>query len=128
MDKTFVCNCKVKYIRPKYKNLKDCLEDDNNTYIGRGGIVFVDNERYPKKDSVWANPYKVDKDGDLNEVLKLYKKYIKNKIKEGLDISELLGKNLYCWCVLEPTKYNKNDKKICHGQVLLKLLKKSLKK
>jgi len=125
MDKTFLCNCKVKFIRPKYQNLKDCLEDDDNIYIGRGGIVFVDNERYPKKDSVWANPYKVDKDGDLDEVLKLYKKYIKNKIKkENLNISELLNKNLYG---LEPTKYNKNDKKICHGQVLLKLLKKSLK-
>jgi hypothetical protein len=39
-------------LRPKYKNLKEWCEDKNNVYIRRGGIVFIDNERYPKSDSV----------------------------------------------------------------------------
>ena len=125
MSKTTVCNCKVAYIRPEYENLKDCLSHKKNVYIGRKGIVFIDKERFPKKDSVWANPYKADKDGTLKEVLKKYEKYIRKKIiDENLDINELSGNNLYCWCVDKPTRYNpKNeDKIICHGQILLKIL------
>ena len=123
MEKTTVCNCKVAYLRPQYANLKECLKDENNIYIGRKGIVFIDKERFPKKDSIWANPYKEGKDGTLNEIVKKYKNYIKIKImNENLNINELSGKNLYCWCVETPTTYYDNDKIICHGQILLELL------
>ena len=44
-----VVNCKVKYIRPKYNNLKEWFDDyENNYYIGRVGIVFINKERFPK--------------------------------------------------------------------------------
>jgi len=44
-----VVNCKVKYIRPKYNNLKEWFDDyENNYYIGRAGIVFINKERFPK--------------------------------------------------------------------------------
>ena len=123
LKKTYVCNCKVKYIRPVYDNLKDCLEDEENIYIGRKGVVIIDKNRYPKKDSVWANPYKVGKDGDLEEVLEKYKKHINKKIKEeDLDLDELLGKNLCCWCVEKPTRYKKDREIVCHGQILLNML------
>lgn len=133
MDNTFVCNSKVSYIRPQFQNLKECLECKQNVYIGRAGIVFVTNkdgkkERFPKNNSVWANPYKVGKDGDINEVLSKYKTYILDKIEnENLDILELKDKNLYCWCVNKPTKYDKYEEKICHGQILLRILYKKLK-
>ena len=82
---------------------------------------------FAKVDSVWCNPYKVGKDGDLKEVLSKYKKHIIEKIeKENLNILELKDKNLYCWCVENPTKY-KESNKICHGQILLRLLYKKLK-
>ena len=62
-------NVKVAYIRPKYKNLEKWCDDKNNAYIGRSGIVFITKngkkERYPKNDSIWANPFKVGKDGEL---------------------------------------------------------------
>ena len=35
-------NCKVKFIRPQYKNLKEWVENENNVYIGRAGVVFID--------------------------------------------------------------------------------------
>lgn len=44
-----VVNVKVAHIRPKYNNLKEWMEDENNEYVGRGGVVFVNGERFPKE-------------------------------------------------------------------------------
>ncbi len=113
-----VVNVKVAYIRPKYNNLEEWCSDKNNVYIGRGGVVFIDGSRYPTKSSIWANPYKVDKDGDRDKVIRKYKKYIKEEIASGnIKVEALLAlkhKTLGCWCAPEA----------CHGDVLLKLIKK----
>lgn len=84
-----------------------------------------------KKILFWANPYKVGKDGDLENVLWDYKEYIIDKIKkENLDILELKDKTLYCWCVEEKKTYDDNcidpSKCVCHGQILLRLLHKKI--
>ena len=34
-DITKVVNCKVQYIRPEFKNLKEWINSPNNVYIGR---------------------------------------------------------------------------------------------
>lgn len=111
-----VVNCKVKYIRPKYNNLKEWMDDPDNVYIGRKGIVFIDGKRFPSFSSKFANPYKVGKNGNRKEVIEKYKKYMSHKIeKDESLLSELLllkGKNLGCWCHPEA----------CHGDVLLKLI------
>jgi hypothetical protein len=113
-----VVNCKVKYIRPKYNNLKEWSEDPNNIYIGRAGIIFIDKERYPKKTSKFANPFKIGIDGNRDVVLNKYKSYIIDKLEsDKLLLSELLSynnKNLGCWCYPEP----------CHGDILLELIDK----
>jgi hypothetical protein len=119
-----VVNCKVKYIRPKYDNLKEWIQDKNNVYIGRSGIVFIYNkntknkERYPKKSSPFANPFKLKKDGDREEIIQKYKKHIIKKLDQDISLQKLLvsmeNKNLGCWCHPEP----------CHGDILLKLIKK----
>jgi len=130
---TKVVNCKVKYIRPLgFNNLKEWCENENNIYIGRKGIVFVDTdridengknikERYPKCNSIFANPFKVKKNQDnRKQTVGDYEEYIIKKIENENLFEELLsleGKNLGCWCK-EP------DKRVgCHGDVLLKLLK-----
>jgi hypothetical protein len=111
-----VVNVKVGHIRPEFDNLRDWMEDSNNIYIGRKGIVFVDKERFPKKDSKFCNPFKVGKDGTLEEVVVKFEKYMRKKIEDGeIKVSELLslkGKRLGCWC-----KPN-----LCHGDILLKLI------
>lgn len=112
-----VCNVKVAHIRPQYKNLKDWMADDNNVYIGRGRIVFIDGARYPKKHSMWANPYIIGVHGTRDEVLQKYESYIRNEIvQRGPLILHFLlkikGKNLGCWC--HPDK--------CHGDILLKII------
>ncbi len=128
-----IVNVKVANIRPKYNNLKEWMDDENNIYIGRKGIVFIDGIRFPKKDSLWCNPFKIPKSSkesktsderERNEVLEKYKVYIKNKLSlssseeiEGEKlINELLklkGKTLGCWC--KPEK--------CHGDILIELIK-----
>lgn len=116
-----ICNCKVEFIRPRYKNLKEWCEDENNEYIGRKGIVFIKNEegikeRYPKNNSIFYNPYKINKDGDRNEVIEKYKIYIINRLKNENDLlKELLklkNKNLGCWCYPER----------CHGDILKEII------
>ncbi|KAG0042963.1 hypothetical protein BGZ83_011989, partial [Gryganskiella cystojenkinii] len=67
-----VVNVKVAFIRPKYKNLKEWMDDPNNIYIGRRGVVFVDGERYPKQDSPWANPFKINAKTTRAQVLSQY--------------------------------------------------------
>lgn len=125
---TTVANVKVNYIRKcGYDNLEEWCSDPTNVYIGRAGIVFIkkDNgskERYPKVASVWANPFKVGKDGTLDEILAKYRSHITQKIKtEGLNLQELSGKNLGCWCV-ETCKTSNITPTVCHGQVLMDLL------
>lgn len=127
-DTTQVVNVKVKYIRPKYKDIKTWMENPENVYIARAGVVFVkkedgSQERWPKKNSVFANPYKVKKNADgsnnrLN-IIGLYEDHIINKIEsENLydELRNLKGKSLGCWC-------KESDKEVeCHGDVLVKLL------
>lgn len=114
-NQTQIVNVKVQNIRPEYKNLKEWMEDDNNVYIGRSGIVFIEGKRFPPKKSIWANPFKVQ--NNRNEtVIQLYEKYIRDKIENEYGVDELLklqGKTLGCWC----------KPKSCHGDVLLKLIK-----
>ncbi len=44
--------------------MRDWMNDENNIYIGRKNVVFVENietrkkQRFPQNDSLWANPLK----------------------------------------------------------------------
>jgi hypothetical protein len=111
-----IVNCKVKNIRPKYNNLKEWMNDKNNVYIARGGVMFIENKRFPSESSVFANPYKIGNDGTREEVIIKYRKYIIKKIEDNEELKnellELKGKNLGCWCYPE----------MFHGNVLLELI------
>jgi hypothetical protein len=112
---TIVVNVKVAHIRPRFANLRDWMADPANVYIGRGGVVFIDNKRFPSRDSKWANPYKITRDISRGEVLQLYREYIISKIqRENLyaELRGLRGKNLGCWCAPEQ----------CHGNILRELI------
>lgn len=91
------------------------MMDPQNVYIGRRGIVFIDNRRFPEKDSSWSNPFKVKKgvEGSREEAIRMYRDMILDRIASGQvsrkDFEQLQGKNLGCWCHPEP----------CHGDVLL---------
>ena len=111
------CNVKVQHIRPKYANLRTWCEDPQNVYIGRAGVVFIDGQRYPKQASVWANPFKIDKESmTRKEVCARYEAHIQEKLESDPDLVLALlglkGKQLGCWCVPEA----------CHGDVLVRLI------
>ena len=66
-----------------YNNLEEWCNDENNEYneyIGRKGIVFINNERYPKENSKWHNQFKI-KDNYTREMCIMdYKTFIIDKI------------------------------------------------
>jgi hypothetical protein len=112
---TTIVNVKVMHIRPKYNNLKEWMADTNNVYIGRRGVVFVDGQRYPAEDSVWANPFKVGKEYTREEAIRAYETHIRAKIERMNlwdQLDALRGKHLGCWCAPDA----------CHGDVIAKLL------
>ena len=83
--------------RPKY-----------DVYIGRA-------LNYPKAtfpESKWHNPFTVKQYG-LEASLKLFEIYMKKSPELMNSLHELKGKILGCWC----------KPKVCHGDVLIKLLK-----
>lgn len=96
MKTTVVDLHKVKGVRPDY-----------DIYIGRA------NHYQGFKKSKWANPYVVGKDGDLDEVLAKYARYVISRLDLLHALPELKGKRLGCWCVNEHR---------CHGDVLIELL------
>ena len=103
-------------IRPKYNNLKEWINDENNVYIGRHGRIFImeDGEKkiFHYHRSKWHNPYIPDKDHTLDEVLDLYSQHLDEMLKDESTAREFLqleGKNLGCWC--KPNK--------CHGDVII---------
>lgn len=113
-----VVNVKVKYLRPRYDNLEEWCQRKNHCYIGRRGIVFINKERYPKKDSPWCNPYKIGKH-TREEVLEMYETHLRELLEDEDTLDEfkqLKGKRLGCWCV-EPGKDIQ-----CHGHIILKVL------
>jgi hypothetical protein len=98
------------------------MGDPQNVYIGRGRIVFIDGKRYPPQDSIWANPFKVGKDGTLEEIIEKYEIYISQKLENEPELrrklEKLKGKTLGCWCLDNPETKNI----ICHGQILQHLI------
>jgi hypothetical protein len=122
-NETQVVNVKISNIKPQYKNLSEWMKKkDENVYIGRKQIIFIDGIRFPLYDSIWANPYKITENQSREQVLKLYLEYIEKKLESDNNLVEellkLKGKKLGCWCKPE----------CCHGDILVKLIEKYDKK
>lgn len=77
-----------------------CKKEKYDIYIGR-----------PFK---WCNPFVIGKDGNREEVIQKYKKWILNQSELLKDLHELRNKTLGCWC----------KPKNCHGDVLKELVEK----
>jgi hypothetical protein len=104
-----VVNVKCQYIKPEgYMSSSAWLEQKNHLYIGRN-VGYNPQWKWPK--SKWANPFKVGKDGTLDDVLEKYEKYVRENQELMDSLEELNGMTLGCWC--KPNG--------CHGVVLVKL-------
>jgi len=74
-----------------------CKLDEYDVYIGR-----------PSK---WGNPFVVGRDGDRETVIQKYRAWIMEQDELLVDLHELRGKRLGCWCAPQA----------CHGDVLAEL-------
>ena len=121
---TIVVNTTVGFIRPRYHDLGHWVQNPNNISIVRGGYVFVERLdrkfRFPKNDSIWANPFKLDKSDQESrtKAISSYRDYITKRLDKDPElVKELLklkGKRLGCTC--KPLA--------CHGDVLVELISK----
>ena len=67
---------------------------------------------YVGRPSKWGNPFKIGSDGDRAEVIGRYRTWVLDRIRAGrLDIVELEGRSLVCWCAPQP----------CHADELLEV-------
>ena len=86
---------------PKVLNQRTHGRPAGSIYIGR-----------PSK---WGNPWTLTSEGMRAEVIAKYEKWVCTRVENGtLDVSELRGKDLVCWCAPQA----------CHGDVLLRLANK----
>lgn len=124
-------------------DVKEWLRDEHNVYTGRSQRIFVhwkrplgDGESMPEgsyldkqgcvverfvlPESIWHNPYKVEKgkpfDEEINRVLKQYEAYLRDRLCREPDLvrqlKRLSGKMLGCWCT---------DLSKCHTSVIVAL-------
>ena len=68
---------------------------------------------YVGRPSKWGNPCKIGEDGDREGVIALYRVAL-GRSMSNLDITELRGKDLVCWCAPLP----------CHADILLEMANK----
>lgn len=81
-------------------------------------VVNVSNDEYDVyigRPSKWGNPFLIGRDGTRSEVIEKFEKYLEENEQLKNDINELDGKVLGCHC----------KPKACHGDVLVKFIKKS---
>ncbi len=74
-------------------------------YIGRAGQIQA-------TDSLFANPFRIGRDGSRQAVIEKYRQYAKSNTAILVALEGLRGKTLGCWCKPEA----------CHGDVLVELL------
>jgi hypothetical protein len=97
-----------------YADFEEWTKDEKHLYIGRNMSRYVKGTFSSK----WRNPFKVGKDGDIEQVLQLYREHVLENLKDSLhELIEL--EEIGCWCVNTPRK----DTDHCHGDVLIELLK-----
>ena len=100
-----IVNTQTKFIRPRYRDLREWMNDKQNAYIGRKHEVFVSvsknshkKERFPYRSSVFANPYRVTMNMSQGQVIKLYEEHIRLKLafypELIYDLLSLKGKNI----------------------------------
>ena len=63
--------------------------------------------------SKWGNPFQIGRDGNRDQVIKMYEVLVRRRPDLIAALPELAGKRLGCYC--KPLS--------CHGDVLVKLLR-----
>jgi len=88
---------------PEVVNMRTCSPP-----WGQPGDIRIDRATY------WGNPFRMDHESERGNVINEYEEYLRTN-QEMLDSLPVLAsaKRLGCWC----------KPKLCHGDVLVKLMK-----
>ena len=86
---------------PDRELLEWAKANDRFVYIGR-------QVRGGWKQSDWANPFRIGKHGDNDQIIAAYREHLDHSPALKMRLPELRGKVLGCWCYPKP----------CHGDVL----------
>jgi hypothetical protein len=70
---------------------------------------------YVGRPSKWGNPFAIPADGTRDEVIEKYRNWLAEQPDLLLQLYELHGKDLICWCAPEA----------CHAEVLQDLARRS---
>ena len=79
-------------------------------------VVNLRHEEYDvliARPSKWGNPFRIGRDGNRDQVIKMYEVHVRRRPDLLAALPELAGRRLGCHCKPEA----------CHGDVLLKLLR-----
>ena len=79
-------------------------------------VVNIRNSGYDvliSRPSKWGNPFMVGRDGNREQVIRMYEIHVRRRPDLIAALPELVGKRLGCYCKPEA----------CHGDVLIRLLK-----
>ena len=109
---------KKKEKKEKHKGPVVCMKMAKGEVV-QGCDVYIGRAQsrggWDLKKSIWANPFKEDKDGTMEEILVKYEVHVRKDADLMAKLPSLKGKILGCWC-------KKKGDEPCHGDVLLKLL------
>ena len=91
--------------------------DDADVYAGR-------RERHTgRRQSVWANPYVVGKDGPLEDCLADFEEYLLSDRYLMSQLASLQGKRVGCFCCKRGDRLDIDDPLKCHVQVMARVLR-----
>lgn len=83
--------------------------------LNKGRDKIPPSAVYVGRPSKWGNPFLIAIDGTREEIIAKYANWLDGMVHNGkLDLDELRGKDLVCWCAPLP----------CHADVLLELANK----
>lgn len=112
----FVDSKRTTLVRIKRENGREVVSCE--VYIGRA----QNQGGWRLKASIFANPFSL-KDYTLNESLRRYREHILGRSDLMAQLHLLKGKTLGCWCCncailpSDPSEY------VCHGQILMELIR-----
>ena len=92
----------------RLRRQRGVVVQDCDVYIGRACF----RGGWQLSQSPLHNPFKVGRDGTIEEVLQKYENHVRSRPDLVALLPALRGKRLGCWCKPGP----------CHGDILMKML------
>ncbi|MDE2471097.1 MAG: DUF4326 domain-containing protein [Bradyrhizobium sp.] len=104
---------------PRVWHINDSSRPADAVYIGRA------MPRYGLECSCYGNPYRVGKDRTRDQAIDDFESMVCTHVlpRDPHWLDPLVGHDLVCWCAAKGHPLTADDPLVCHGQVLLQLIR-----